>query len=80
MALQADWAVTNLWSDPGLLRSEVIHEAAGCKIGCKLGKSRLRNLQKLCYSLRLGSYRKLRVNPDVSIAAKEKAGGEPGEA
>lgn len=48
-------------------------------MGCKLGKSRLHNLQKLCYSFRLGGYRKLRVNPDISIAAKEKAGCEPGE-
>jgi len=29
MVLQADWAVTDLWSDPGLLRSEAIHEAVG---------------------------------------------------
>ncbi len=27
--LQADWAVTNLWSDPELLQSEAIHKAAG---------------------------------------------------
>jgi len=47
---------------------------AGCRIGCKLGKSRLHNLQKLCYSFRLGSCRKVRVNPDVSIAAKARLG------
>ena len=41
-------------------------------MGCKLGKSRLHNLQKLCYSFRLGSCRKVRVNPDVSIAAKAR--------
>lgn len=47
----------------------------GCKIGCKLGKSRLHNLQKLCYSFRLGSCRKVRVNPDVSIAARVRPEG-----
>lgn len=41
-------------------------------MGCKLGKSRLHNLQKLCYSFRLGSCRKVRVNPDVSIAARAR--------
>ena len=39
-------------------------------MGCKLGKSRLHNLQKLCYSFGLGSCRKIREYPDVSIAAK----------
>lgn len=41
-------------------------------MGCKLGKSRLHDLQKLCYSFGLGSCRKIREYPDVSIAAKRK--------
>ncbi|WP_225596996.1 hypothetical protein, partial [Achromobacter sp. ACM04] len=47
-----------------------------CKDCSKLGKSQLHNLQKSCYSLGLGSCRKLRVNPDISIAAKKRGGPE----
>lgn len=36
----------------------------------------MHNLQKLCYSRGLGGCRKIRVNPEVSIAAKAEKSAE----
>ena len=56
-------------NQPSDFRSR-LQSKRGCKIGCKSGRSRLHNLQKLCYSRGLGGCRKIRVYPDVSIVAK----------